>query len=396
MRTRHPLPRLAVLLGITSFLSDVASEMIYPLLPVLLATTLGAGALAVGWVEGAAESLAAFLKLFAGWASDRSRRKKPWVVAGYALAGVARPLVAFAGSVGQVLAVRLTDRVGKGLRSAPRDALLAASVAPADRGRAFGFHRAADHAGALVGPLLAAGLLALGLGLETVFLWAFLPGLLAPLVVLFGVRERPAPPAESAPVLAVAGGLGLAPGERRALAPYLVTLALFTLGNSTDAFLLLRAVELGVPAAAVPLLWAFLHAVKSGLGTWGGGLSDRLGRRRVITAGWGLYALVYLGLAVATTVWQVWGLFALYGLHYALVEGAEKALVADFVPAARRGAAFGWFHGVIGLCALPASVAFGALWQFAGASVAFTCGALLAGLATGLLATWVRVPAPRE
>ncbi|MDX2000387.1 MAG: MFS transporter [Thermoanaerobaculia bacterium] len=392
MRTRRPLPRLAVLLGVTSFLSDVASEMIYPLLPVLLATSLGAGALAVGWVEGAAESLAAFLKLLAGWGSDRSRRKKPWVVAGYALAGVARPLVAFAGSVGQVLAVRLTDRVGKGLRSAPRDALLAAAVDPADRGRAFGFHRAADHAGALVGPLVAAALLAFGWGLETVFLWAFLPGLLAPLVVLFGVRERLVPEA----VPAAAGGLGLAPGEGRALAPYLVTLALFTLGNSTDAFLLLRAVELGVPAAAVPLLWAFLHAVKSGLATWGGGLSDRLGRRRVITCGWGLYGLVYLGLAGATTAWQVWGLFALYGLHYALVEGAEKALVADFVPAARRGAAFGWYHGVIGLCALPASVAFGALWQLAGASVAFTCGALLAGFATALLATWVRVPAPRE
>lgn len=383
---------MAVLLGVTSFLSDVASEMIYPLLPVLLATTLGAGALAVGWVEGAAESLAAFLKLLAGLGSDRSRRRKPWVVAGYALAGVARPLVAFAGSVGQVLAVRLSDRVGKGLRSAPRDALLAASVAPAERGRAFGFHRAADHAGALVGPLVAAGLLALGLGLPTVFLWAFVPGLLAPLVVLFGVRER----AAEAPPAPPGTGLGLERQEVRALTPYLVTLAVFTLGNSTDAFLLLRAVELGVPVAAVPLLWAFLHAVKSGLGTWGGGLSDRFERRRVIGLGWGLYALVYLGLAAATVAWQVWALFALYGLHYALVEGAEKALVAELVPAARRGAAFGWYHGVIGLCALPASVAFGALWQTAGAGVAFTCGAVAAGLAAGLLATWVEVPARRE
>lgn len=391
MRGFGRLPRLVVLLGLTSFLSDVASEMIYPLLPLFLSTTLGAGVVALGLVEGTAESVAAFLKLAAGVGSDRGGRRKPWVVLGYALAGIARPLVAFAGSAGQVLAIRVTDRVGKGLRTAPRDALLAAAVAPAQRGRAFGFHRAADHAGALVGPLVAAALLGVGgLALESVFLAAVVPGLLAPLVVLLWIREpavpRPESPGEGSP----AARSGPPPPGFR---PYLAALALFTLGNSTDAFLLLRAVELGVPAYGVPLLWAFHHLVKSALGTWGGALSDRYERRRVIAAGWGFYGLVYLGFAAASEAWQVWGLFALYGLHFALVEGAEKALVADFVPAARRGAAFGWFHGVVGVCALPASLLFGLVWQVLGPAAAFGLGAFLAAIAAAVLLGAVRSPA---
>jgi MFS family permease len=388
------MPRLVVLLGLTSFLSDVASEMIYPLLPLFLATTLGAGTVALGLVEGTAESVAAFLKLAAGVGSDRGGRRKPWVVLGYALAGFARPLVAFAGSAGQVLAIRVTDRVGKGLRTAPRDALLAAAVAPAERGRAFGFHRAADHAGALVGPLVAAALLgASGWALESVFLAAVVPGLLAPLVVLVWIREPAAPRPEAPGGSAPGGRSGPGGPPPRGFRPYLAALALFTLGNSTDAFLLLRAVELGVPAYGVPLLWAFHHLVKSALGTWGGALSDRYERRRVIAAGWGLYGLVYLGFAAATELWHVWGLFALYGLHFALVEGAEKALVADFVPAARRGAAFGWFHGVVGVCALPASVFFGLVWQRWGPGAAFGLGAVLAAIAVGVLLGAVRSPA---
>lgn len=390
MRFPPRLPRMVVLLALTSFLSDIASEMIYPLLPLFLAGTLGVGALALGLIEGTAESVAALVKLVAGVGSDRSGRRKPWVVLGYTLAGLARPLVACAGSAGQVLAIRVTDRLGKGLRTAPRDALLAAAVEPGARGRAFGFHRAADHAGALVGPLIAAALLGFGgWALETVFLAALVPGLLAPLVVLVLVRETPREPGDPVAV-PLAGRLGLGGTAPPGFRPYLAALALFTLGNSTDAFLLLRALDLGVPAAAVPLLWAFFHAVKSALGTWGGALSDRLDRRRVIALGWTLYAVVYLGFALATAAWQVWGLFALYGLHYALVEGAEKALVADFVPALRRGAAFGWYHSIVGVCALPASVLFGALWQHFGSGAAFGLGAFLAAAAVGVLLAGVR------
>jgi MFS family permease len=384
-----------IALGAVSFLTDLSSEMIYPLLPVFLSATLGASAVALGVVEGAAESVASLLKLVSGWWSDRLARRKPLVVAGYTLASVVRPLVGLATSAGQVLAIRVADRVGKGLRSSPRDALITDAVDPRARGRAFGFHRAADHAGALLGPLVAFALLGwAGMEMRELFLWAAVPGALAVATLIFGVRERRAGPG---------GDPDEARGEPPAPAPipdeppvparplpkgfwrFLGIITLFTLGNATDAFLLLRATDLGVPVALVPVLWAFLHLVKAASSTPGGALSDRLGRKPLIVAGWLLYAAVYAGFAYAGAAWHVWALFAVYGLYHGLVEGAERALVADLVGTGHRGAAFGWYHLAIGIAALPASVLFGWLWMTWSPAVAFGTGAALAGAAALLL-----------
>lgn len=397
-----PLGRTVVALGAVSFFTDVSSEMIYPLLPLFLTATLGASATALGAIEGAAETTASLLKLASGWWSDRVRRRKPLVVFGYSLAAIVRPLVAAARSAEHVLLIRLADRVGKGIRNSPRDALIADAVDPSVRGRAFGFHRAADHAGAVVGPLLAFVLLqGAGLGLRDVFWLAAIPGALAVVIVVVFVREAPAresgrgdadvtsaaPPAGSAASSAGAA-LRARPQASNADGPlprsfwwYLAVLLVFTLGNSTDAFLLLRASQLGVPVALVPILWATLHVVKSAASTHGGALSDRIGRIPALLVGWTLYALVYVGFATAGEQWHAWALFAVYGVFFALTEGTERALVADFVPAARRGVAFGWFHLTIGLGALPASLLFGFLWDRFGASAAFLVGAAFAGIA---------------
>ena len=388
---RAPLGRTVWALALVSLLTDVSSEMIYPLLPVFLTATLGAGAATLGAIEGAAETTAALLKLASGWWSDRVPRRKPLVVAGYGLASVARPLVALAGTAGQVLAVRLVDRVGKGIRSSPRDALLAAAVPAAQRGRAFGFHRAADHLGAVLGPLVAFALLrGAGVDVRTVFALAAVPAALAMAALVFGVREAPAgPPAAAAPRAPRAGALGGArPG--RPLVALLAAVTVFTLGNSADAFLLLRAAQLGVPTATVPLLWALLHVVKSASSTPGGALSDRVGRRPLIAAGWTVYAAVYLGFATAGAAWQAWALFAAYGLVSGLTEGAEKALVADLAPAAGRGTAFGWYHAAVGAAALPASLLFGVVWERYGAPAAFRVGAALAGAALVILVALAR------
>jgi MFS family permease len=399
------LPRTVVALGIVSLLTDASSEMIYPLLPLFLTTTLGASAVAIGVVEGIAESVAALLKLVSGWWSDRIGRRKPFVVLGYGLASLARPLIGITQSVGQVLALRVTDRVGKGIRTAPRDALISDVVDAGQRGRAFGFHRAADHAGAVIGPLVASALLLwTGISLRTVFLLAAIPAAMAVLVLLFGVREkkrqgdRPssadlAGSGERSPS-ATAPGSPLPDASPAALGipfwRYLLVLLLFTLGNSTDAFLLLRAHDLGVPVALAPVIWALLHVVKSATSTPGGALSDRLGRRPLIVTGWTLYALVYLGFAMASDAWHAWALFAVYGVYFGLTEGTEKAFVADLVPPARRGAAFGWFNLAIALGALPASLIFGAIWEAASPARAFMFGAAVAMAAAVLLMLSVR------
>ena len=370
------LPRNVRSLAAVSFFTDVSSEMIYPLLPLFLSTVVGASASLVGAIEGAAESTAALLKLGSGWLSDRVRKRKPLVVGGYVLASIARPLVALANSVGQVLAIRLADRVGKGIRTSPRDALIADSVDPAIRGRAFGFHRAADHAGAVVGPLVAFVLLRWsGASMRTVFALAAIPALVAVIVVVFAVRDVPRETVkrEARPELSQ-------PMGRRFWA-YLAVVLVFTLGNSTDAFLLLRAADLGVPVALAPLLWAMLHVVKSVSSTPGGALSDRLGRKPLIVAGWLLYAAVYFAFARASESWHAWGLFAMYGIYFGLTEGVEKALVADLVPAQRRGSAYGWYNLAIGIGALPASLIFGTIWDRAGPSTAFAFGGTMALLA---------------
>jgi len=386
------LPRNVLALSAVSFLTDVSSDMIYALLPTFLATPaaqggLGLKAAAIGGIEGAAETTASLLKLASGWWSDKLARRKPMVLAGYALATAVRPLVAIATSAGHVLAVRLTDRVGKGIRTSPRDALVADSVEPSQRGRAFGFHRAADNAGAALGPLIASALLyAFGVPVRTVFWLAAVPGVLSVLVLVAFVREIPRVVAEKKSA-ATHGPLG---------APfwtYLGVLLLFTLGNSTDAFLLLQAGRLGVPIWQLPLLWALLNAVKSASSAPGGALSDRLGRRPLIVGGWMCYAAVYVGFGFATTAWHAWALFAAYGLFFGATEGTEKALVADLAPAGRRGAAYGWYHLTIGIAALPASLLFGLVWDAWGADVAFGMGATFAmAAALGLVAFVARRP----
>ena len=381
----HPTVRS---LGLVSLLTDVSSEMIYPLLPAFLTGTLRAGPAFLGVVEGLAETVAAFVKLGAGRLSDRLSRRKPLVVAGYSLSSLVRPLVALAAAPVHVLIVRLLDRVGKGVRSAPRDALLTEVTAAADRGRAFGFQRAMDHAGAALGPILASGVLLFTGELRVVFALAAVPAALAVLALVRGVREEPR--GSGVTPVATAASAPLEP----ALVRYLVVLAVFTLGNSSDAFLLLRAQQAGVPLALVPLLWTLHHLVKAGAGTWGGALSDRVGRRRVILLGWGIYALAYAGFAVAASPLAIVALFTLYGLFHALTEGAERALVADLAGEATRGRAFGLFHAVTGAALLPASLITGVLWQRLGAPVALGTGAALAALAALGLLTLVPPPTP--
>jgi len=381
------LSRNVLALGVVSLLTDVSSEMIYPLLPLFLTSVLGAGQTFVGLVEGVAESAASLTKLFSGWLSDRLGRRKGLVVAGYTLSTVSRPLVAFALAPWHVLAVRFSDRLGKGLRTSPRDALIAVSTDPAVRGRAFGFHRSMDHLGAIAGPLLAFGLLAmLGERLRTIFLLAAIPGLLSIVVLVAWVREiRP----EAILSSAEPRHLRHSDGQLRL---FLLVVALFTMGNSSDAFLLLRARDTGLAVAHLPLLWTFHHVVKAATGMPGGILSDLKGRRGTIIAGWIVYALAYLGFGAATQPWQIWALFAFYGLYFGLTEGAERALIADLVPSERQASAFGLYHFCVGIVALPSSLLMGYLYEQLGARVAFTFGAMLAGLAALLLLILLRRP----
>lgn len=380
------LPAAVYLLGLTSLLNDAASDMIYPLLPLFLAGSIGAGTVALGIIEGAAEATASLLKLVTGHLSDRARRRKPFVVVGYVIATAVRPLLALAGSAGAVLAIRMTDRLGKGIRSSPRDALIADVVEPRQRGRAFGVHEAMDHAGAVVGPLVAAALLGLGFSLPVVFVAALVPGVLACLVIGFLVREPPHPEPIAAAVLApVAAPAPAPPLLARPFVAYLAAVGVFSLGGSADAFLIMRAHELGLSQAGIPLLWAFHNACKAVATAHGGALADRFGRRRAVALGWLVYALVYAGFAWATSLSALIALFALYAVHYALSAGAQKALVADLVPAARRARGYGAYHLVVGLALLPASALFGLVYLRWGAGVAFAAGASLALLAVVLL-----------
>lgn len=395
---RPALGRNVVALAAVSFFTDVSSEMIYPLLPLFLAGALGASATFIGAIEGVAESTASLLKVVSGIWSDKMSRRKPLVVAGYALASIVRPFMALAQTATQVFAIRLTDRIGKGIRTAPRDALLADSAPAGIRGRAFGFHAAADNFGAVLGPLIAFGFLqAQGIGsfetarlgdadeqaIRNVFWLAAIPAAIAVAVLIFVVRE--APRGDSGGKSDAVGGFTAPTALSRRFWAYLVVILLFTLGNSTDAFLLLRAHQLGVPIVLAPILWALLNLVKAATGTYGGHLSDRLGRKSLIVGGWILYAAVYFAFGLATAAWQAWALFAVYGIFYGMTEGTEKALVADLVPRARRGAAFGWYNLAIGLAALPASLIFGAIWDASGAPSAFAFGATLALLAALLM-----------
>jgi MFS family permease len=382
------ITRNVIVLGLVSFFTDVSSEMIYPLLPLFLTSTLGAGPAFLGAIEGVAESTAALLKLVSGILSDRVRRRKRLVLWGYSISTLARPLIGAATSAWMVLLVRTGDRVGKGIRTSPRDALIADSVDPSVRGKAYGFHRSMDHAGALVGPLIATLLLAGSVReLRHVFWLAAIPGIVAVVLIVAKVSEKERGTPEKVKLR-----LALLPAG--ALRRYLVILFLFTLGNSSDTFLLLKAGKLGMPVFRIPLLWAFFHLVKMLSSMPFGSLSDRIGRQRVIIAGWLVYSLSYLGWAFAANETQVWLLFAFYGLFYGLTEGVEKALLADLSLPELRGAAFGWYNFAIGAGALPASLIFGVIWQRYGQVAPFVLGAALAALAALLLPLLVPAPAP--
>ena len=382
--SRPRLPWTVVALGVTSLFADVGSEMVFPLLPVFLTDVLKAGPGFLGIVEGAADTVSGLLKLVAGHLSDRLRTRKPLVVFGYGLAGAARPLIALTMAPWQVLAIRVTDRVGKGIRSAPRDALIADAAGPDSAGRAFGFHRAMDHAGAVIGPLVASALIAFGLEVRTIFLLAAIPGVLSVLMVLT-VRDRGFPVAASTASPTVSRVPLPAEAKR-----YFWILLLFSIGNSSDVFLLLRLRDLGIDAALLPALWSGLHVVKLVSSWLGGGAADRVPRRHLIAAGWVVFAAVYLGMGILESPAGSVALFLVYGTYYGLTEPAEKALVRDLVPPEIRGQAFGWYNFVIGVTALPAGLLTGALWHFAGSGYALGMGAAVAGLAAMLLLTMRR------
>lgn len=374
------LPRNVKVVGLASLLNDTASEMIYPLLPHFLLSVLHGNRLYLGVIEGIADSVASFVKLWSGDRSDQASRRKGFIVFGYCVPAVVRPLIGLIVAPWQLFAIRVVDRIGKGIRSSPRDALIADSTPAAIRGRAFGFQRAMDNFGAAIGPLLAAVFLWLWPNeLRTLFLIAFVPGVLVVILLVFGLKERSKPEPQKEP-----SQLTLKPFDRN-FKLYLLALVVFTLGNCSDAFLLVRAGELGVTPMLLPLVWCACHVAKSVSNLFLGRAVDHFGPRSALFTGWFAFAAVYLGFGLATSTWEMWAYFIIYGVVYGLIEPAERALVAALVGTERKGLAYGWFNFAIGIATFPSSLVFGALYQFYGSIVAFTWGAGLALLAAILL-----------
>jgi MFS family permease len=385
------LPGNVLALSAVSLLNDTSSEIIYPLLPAFLALSLGASPFAIGLIEGFAESAASLLKLVSGYLSDRFDSRKLPVFIGYALAAITRPFLAFVTSWPQVLVVRVSDRLGKGIRGAPRDALIAEGVPRSQRGFAYGFNRAADHMGAVFGPVFAFILLSIFAAnaqfpsireYQQVFLFASVPVVLGLLVIIFFVKESDKR-TESAGV-PIKFSLAEFDGNFKR---FLVVIALFTLSNSTDAFLLLRAGQSGISPVILPLLWMTLHLSKVISSLIGGDLSDRFGRKALIMTGWFIYALVYAGFAFVNSAWQCWALFIIYGIYFGLTEGVEKAFVADMVPERNRGTAFGLYNLAFGITVFPASLLFGLAWNEFGPAAAFLASASVSIAAILLLIT---------
>ncbi|HEY3883726.1 MAG TPA: MFS transporter [Vicinamibacterales bacterium] len=383
---RFGLSRPVWLLGWVSFFTDTAGESIYPLLPLFLTHVLGAGAMSIGVIEGVAEGANSLLKIVSGWFADRSGALKPLVLAGYGLSSLIRPLMSIVGSWPQVLLLRFGDRLGKGIRTSARDAMLASYAPPALRGRVYGFHQAMDHAGAVIGPLAATAYLYFHpAAYRSLFAWTLVPGIIVVLVILR------LPSASSTARSAAAAAPGAATTSNRArLSPRfyraMFVIALFSLGNSTDAFLLLRLNNVGVAAVWIPLVWSAIHIVKMSSSVIGGALSDRIGRRSMIGLGYFWYAGIYFAFGWFTSLRATVAVFLAYGIYFGLTEGVEKAWVADMAPTEARGIAFGIYNGAIGFGALAASLLFGAIWTEVSPRAAFMTGAGLALVASGLLA----------
>ncbi len=379
-----PLPRNVILLGWTSFLNDVASEMVYPLLPKFITEVLKASKMQLGLIEGLADMVASFLRLFAGSWSDALGRRREFILFGYSLAAVLRPLIGLATLPWHVLLARAGDRFGKGIRAAPRDALITESITPDQRGRAFGFHQAMDHMGATLGPIIAALFLYFLPGeYRWLFLVAAIPGAMAVAVLALGLK----PPSQPQQRENIRFQLSLKPFHWRFKA-FLAILVLFTMGCASDAFLLIRASEIGVASWQLPILWGMFCACKS-IGNYSlGRLVDRFGAARFIISGWLLYGLIYLGFAGANQTWHVWALFIVYSLFYALTEPAEKTLVAEMSTPGTKGLAFGWFHFVLGIMILPANLLFGWLYDHYGPAAALVMSAGFAFVAV-LLFSWL-------
>lgn len=402
------LPRNVWATSLTSFFNDISSEMVLNLLPLFLANVLGVRTSLIGLIEGLAESTASLLKVFSGWISDRAGKRKWLAVAGYALSSISKPLFYFASSWGWVAGTRWLDRVGKGLRTAPRDALVADSIKPEQRGLAFGFHRAADTGGAVLGILIAL-LVVSNLQSKTpgsdplldastfrnVVLFSIIPAVLAVLVLAFGTRDiLPVAKAAERPRFALRA-LG------KPFITFMLIVGLFDIGNSSDAFLILRSQERGLSVSGILALLLVFNLVYTLVSTPAGSLSDRIGRKRLIIAGWLLYAAIYLGFGLAQETWHIWVLYILYGVYYGLAFGTSKALVADIVPENLRGTAYGSYNAILGLLDLPASLIAGLLWQGIGAwrgfgpSAPFLFGGMTALAATILLALW-NTPSPHH
>ena len=383
------LPRNVWAVSITSFLMDTSSEMVINLLPLFLSNVLGVKTNIIGLIEGVAEATSSLLKLFSGWLSDRLRARKWLAVAGYGISALAKPFFYVATGWGAIAGARWADRVGKGVRTAPRDALVADSVTPAQRGLAFGFHRAADTAGAVLG--LAIALLVVWLAqsgsagltastFRTLVLISLIPAALAVLTLAFGARDVPVSGTAKAPSFGFKG-LG------RPFLLFMLIVGIFDLGNSSDAFLVLRAQERGLSVLGVLGMLITFNVIYTLVSTPAGALSDRIGRRRLLIGGWLVYALIYLGFGLAQTAWHIWALYAVYGFYYGMAYGTAKALVADLVPANLRGTAFGTYNAVLGILDFPASVIAGVLWQGVGRWAGLGPSApFIFGAATALIA----------
>jgi MFS family permease len=384
------LPRTVVIVGLVSLFNDFASEMVVPLIPLLLVTVLAGGPVALGLIEGTADAVSNMLKLWAGRRSDvHGRRRKPYIVFGYLLSNIVRPLIGVSGSWPVVLAIRVTDRLGKGVRTAPRDALIADAVDDGIAGRAYGFHRGMDHAGAVLGSLAAAAIVYWGTQrLDTVIALSAIPGLLAVSLIVFGIKE-PAPARQGTAEQAPLSWSRLSFVSRR----YLAVLAFFTLGKIPETFVLLRGHELGMPVVELLLLWAAMHVVKAAISEQAGSRTDRIGRRPLIMTGWMVYAVTLFALAFVDKPLMLWAWSLALGFYFGLTEGAERALVRDLAVPAERGTAFGWFHMLVGIAAIPAGLILGWLWSLFGAKTAFLLSSLIALVA--VVGLWRFVPLTR-